>query len=279
MPWYLDFGFQAAQMLVFNKLKNLFGGKLRFFLSGGAPLSLEIAEFFHASGILVLEGYGLTENTAACNLNTHDGFKLGTVGRALPGVEVRIADDGEIMLRGPNVFAGYYKREDATAEALEEDGWFHTGDIGVFDDEGFLRITDRKKDLIVTSGGKNIAPQNLENLMKTDPLISQIMVYGDKRNFLTALITLDPDEAAAYAEHKEIEYEEFSELADNPIIHEKMERALAAKNKKLASYETIKKFAILPEDFEIGEELTPTLQVRRKVVTEKYWDLLDGLYA
>ncbi len=279
VPWYLDFGFQAAQMLVFNKLKNLFGGKLRFFLSGGAPLSKEIAEFFHASGILVLEGYGLTENTAACNLNTHDAFKLGTVGRPLPGVEVRIADDGEIMLRGPNVFAGYYKREEATAEALEEDGWFHTGDIGVFDDDGFLRITDRKKDLIVTSGGKNIAPQNLENLMKTDPLISQIMVYGDKRNFLTALITLDPDEAAAYAEHKEIEYDDLAELADNPIINEKMERVLAAKNKDLASYETVKKFAILPEDFEVGEELTPTLKVKRKFAIEKYWDILDALYV
>ncbi len=278
VPFYLDFGFQAAQMLVFNKLKNLFGGKLRFFISGGAPLSQEIAEFFHASGILVLEGYGLTENTAACNLNTHDAFKLGTVGRSLPGVEVRIADDGEIMLRGPNVYAGYFKREEATAEALEEDGWFHTGDIGVFDDDGFLRITDRKKDLIVTSGGKNIAPQNLENLMKTDPMISQIMVYGDKRNFLTALITLDPDEAAAYAEYKEIEYEDLSELADNPIINEKMERVLQAKNKKLASYETIKKFAILPEDFEIGEELTPTLKVKRKFTIEKYWDILDALY-
>ena len=278
VPFYLNLGYQAAQMLVFNKLKNLFGGKLRFFISGGAPLSQEIAEFFHAAGILVLEGYGLTENTAACNLNTHDAFKLGTVGRSLPGVEVRIADDGEIMLRGPNVYAGYYMREEATAEAMEEDGWFHTGDIGVFDDEGYLRITDRKKDLIVTSGGKNIAPQNLENLMKTDPMISQIMVYGDKRNFLTALITLDPDEAAAYAEHKEIEYEDFAELADNPLINEKMERVLQAKNKKLASYETIKKFAILPEDFEIGEELTPTLKVKRKFTIEKYWDILDALY-
>ena len=278
VPFYLDFGYQASQMLVFNKLKNLFGGELRFFISGGAPLSREIAEFFHAAGILVLEGYGLTENTAACNLNTHDAFKLGTVGRSLPGVEVRIADDGEIMLRGPNVFAGYYDREEATAEAMEEDGWFHTGDIGVFDDDGYLTITDRKKDLIVTSGGKNIAPQNIENLMKTDPLISQIMVYGDKRNFLTALVTLDPDEAASYAEHKEIEYEELSELAEDPQINEKMERVIQAKNKKLASYETIKKFAILPEDFEIGEELTPTLKVKRKFTIEKYWDILDALY-
>jgi len=263
---------------VFNKLKKLFGGELRFFISGGAPLSREIAEFFHAAGILVLEGYGLTENTAASNLNSADAFKLGTVGRALSGVEVRIAEDGEIMLRGKNVFAGYHRREEATAEVLEEDGWFHTGDIGVIDDDGYLKITDRKKDLIVTSGGKNIAPQNIENLMKTDPLISQIMVYGDKRNYLTALVTLDPDEAVSYAEHKELEYEDFAELTRDPIIHQKLDRVIQAKNRKLASYETIKKFAVLEQDFEIGEELTPTLKVKRKFTIEKYQKKLGALY-
>ena len=276
-PW-ISIPLQVAQMLVFNKLKKLFGGELRFFISGGAPLSREIAEFFHAAGILVLEGYGLTENTAASNLNSADAFKLGTVGRALEGVEVRIAEDGEIMLRGKNVFSGYHRREEATAEVLEEDGWFHTGDIGVIDEDGYLKITDRKKDLIVTSGGKNIAPQNIENLMKTDPMISQIMVYGDKRNYLTALVTLDPDEAASYAEHKELEYEDFAELTRDPIIHQKLDRVIQAKNRKLASYETIKKFAVLEQDFEIGEELTPTLKVKRKFTIEKYQKELDALY-
>ena len=293
VPFYLSLPLQVAELLVFNKLKRLFGGELRFFISGGAPLSREIAEFFHSAGILVLEGYGLTENTAASNLNTAEAFRLGTVGKALPEMEVLIADDGEILLRGPNVFAGYFRHEEATAEAMgpyrssgeakaqdkDKGGdWFHTGDIGVIDGDGFLKITDRKKDLIVTSGGKNIAPQNLENLFKTDPMISQVMVYGDKRNYLTALVTLDPDEAAAFAERKEIDYEELAELARHPLVRERVERGIERKNVELASYETIKKIAILEQDFEVGEELTPTLKVKRKFAIKKYWDLLDGLY-
>jgi long-chain acyl-CoA synthetase len=278
VPPYLALTFQAAEMLVFNKLKNTFGGKIRFFISGGAPLSREIAEFFHAAGMLVLEGYGLTECTAASNLNSPTAFRFGTVGKPLPGVDVRIADDGEILIKGDNNFSCYYKRDEATAEAIE-DGWFHTGDIGTFDKDGFLQITDRKKDLIVTSGGKNIAPQNIENLLKTDPIISQVMVYGDKRNYLTALVTLDPDEAASYAEHKEIEYETIAELARNPVIQDRVDRAIKKKNQQLASYETIKKFAVLEADFEVGEELTPTLKVKRKFTTEKYIDILEGLYS
>ena len=229
VPPHLSLSFQAAEMLVFGKLKRTFGGKIRFFISGGAPLAREIAEFFHAAGMLILEGYGLTETTAASNLNAPRAFRFGTVGKPLPGVEMRIADDGEILLRGDNIFAGYYRREDATAEVMQ-DGWFCTGDIGTIDADGLLRITDRKKDLIVTSGGKNIAPQNIENLLKTDPIISQVMVYGDKRNYLTALVTLDPDEAASYAEHKEIAWEHMSELSRHPQIRDRVDRAIQKKN-------------------------------------------------
>ena len=276
-PW-LALPFQAAELLVFNKLKRRFGGELRFFISGGAPLALEIAEFFHAAGMLVLEGYGLTENVAAACVNRMDKYRFGTVGPAIPNVDVRIADDGEVLLRGDNVFAGYHRNEKATAEAIV-DGWFHTGDIGEVDDDGFLRITDRKKDLIVTSGGKNVAPQNIENLMKTAPIISQIMVHGDKRNYLTAILTIDEEEARSYAEHKEIEAEDWEELCEHPLIRSRVEREMAARNKGLASYETIKKFAIVAQEFEVGEELTPSLKVKRKVVTEKYQELLDGMYS
>jgi long-chain acyl-CoA synthetase len=281
-PW-LDIPFQVAEMLVFNKFRKAFGGDVRFFISGGAPLPREIAEFFHAGGMTILEGYGLTETTAASHLNKLDDFRFGTVGPTLPGVECKIAQDGEILLKGPNVFAGYHNRPEATAEALV-DGWFLTGDIGEIDPDGKLRITDRKKDLIVTSAGKNIAPQNIENHMKTDPFISQFVVYGDKRNYLVALVTLDPDQAREYAEHKGLEeqgvdLDDHEALCAHPVLQAKLRRIIEEKNKALASYETIKKFVIVDKDFEVGEELTPTLKVRRKVVTEKYWDLLDGLYA
>ena len=280
----LDICFQVAELLVFNKLRKAFGGEVRFFISGGAPLSREIAEFFHAAGMTILEGYGLTETTAASHLNTLEAYRFGTVGALLPGVEMKIAGDGEILLRGPNVFQGYHLRPEATAEAIV-DGWFHTGDIGEEDSDGKLRITDRKKDLIVTSAGKNIAPQNIENHMKSDPFISQIMVYGDKRNYLVALITLDPDQAKDYAEHKkldetdDLDLEDYAAVVTHPQLHAKVKRVIAEKNKALASYETIKKFAIVDKDFEVGDELTPTMKVRRKVVIEKYWDLLDGFYA
>ncbi len=268
---------EMASMLVLRKLAKLFGGKLRFFISGGAPLPREIAEFMHSCGILVLEGYGLTETTAASNLNTLDHFRFGTVGKVMPGVEVSIAEDGEVLMRGRNILREYYKRPEATAEALDG-GWFHSGDIGEFDDDGFLRITDRKKDLIVTSGGKNIAPQNIENWIKQDPWISQVMVYGDRRNYLVALVTLDEEEVDRYGEDKELEYESFAELTRHPRIRYKVDKILAEKNKRLPSWETIKYWAVLERDFEVGEELTPTLKVKRKVCNAKYQDILDGLY-
>lgn len=268
-----------AHQLVFKKLHQLVGGRLRYFISGGAPLAQEIAEFFHAAGILILEGYGLTETCPALTANRYDRYKFGTVGPALPGVELRLAADGEILARGPNIARGYYKRPKATTEVFLEDGWLATGDIGEIDAEGFLRITDRKKDIIVTAGGKNIAPQNLENLLKTDPYISQAMVYGDRRPYLTAVLTLDLEETRRYAEAHGIAAETSQELAVQPQIKQLVTERIHTLNAQLASYETIKKFVLAPTDFttESGE-LTPTLKVKRKVVTEKYHALIEQLY-
>ncbi len=279
-PWllpHLALLEEMANMLVLRKLARLFGGKLRFFISGGAPLSREIAEFMHSIGILVLEGWGLTETAAAATLNTTTHYRFGTVGKVLPGVEVKVAEDGELLIRGRNILREYYRRPEATAEALS-DGWFHSGDIGEIDDDGFVRITDRKKDLIVTSGGKNIAPQNIENQIKQQPFISQAVVYGDQRNYLVGLVTLDEEEVRKYAEEREIEFETFAELTRHPRVVRRVDRQMAEVNKKLPSWETIKYWAILERDFEVGEELTPSLKVKRKVVTARYRELIDGLY-
>jgi len=270
---------RLAHQLVFKKLHQSVGGRLRYFVSGGAPLAQDITEFFHAAGMLILEGYGLTETCPALTANRYDQYKFGTVGTALPGVELRIAADGEIVARGSNIAKGYYKRPEATAEVFLEDGWFATGDIGEIDPEGFLRITDRKKDLLVTAGGKNIAPQNLENLLKADSYISQAMVYGDRRPYLTALLTLDLDETCRYARAHGIAADTAPALAAHPQIHQLITARVAQINQQLAAYETIKKFIIAPTDFtpESGE-LTPTLKVKRKVVTQMYQEQLDRLY-
>ena len=268
-----------AHRLVFHKLHDALGGRLRYFVSGGAPLAREIAEFFHAAGLLILEGYGLTETCPALTANRHDNYKFGTVGPALPGVELRLDDDGEIQARGPNIARGYYQRPEATAEVFLDDGWFATGDIGEIDADGFLRITDRKKDLLVTAGGKNVAPQNIENLLKGDPLISQAMVYGDRRPFLTAVLTLDMEAATSYARELGISGETAAELAGNPQVRTLLEGRVERVNQRLAPYETIKKFVIAREDFtEASNELTPTLKVKRQVVTQKYQEELDALY-
>ena len=270
---------RLAHQLVFKKLHQSVGGRLRYFVSGGAPLAQDITEFFHAAGMLILEGYGLTETCPALAANRYDQYKFGTVGTAFPGVELRIAADGEIVARGPNIAKGYYKRPEATAEVFLEDGWFATGDIGEIDPEGFLRITDRKKDLLVTAGGKNIAPQNLENLLKADPYISQAMVYGDRRPYLTALLTLDLDETCRYARAHGIAADTAPALAAHPQIYQLIAARVAQINQQLAAYETIKKFIIAPTDFTPeGGELTPTLKVKRKVVTQMYQEQLDRLY-
>jgi len=279
IPLGLRLKHRIAHKLVFSKLHAALGGRLRFANSGGAPLSKEIAEFFHAAGILILEGYGLTETCPALAVNRVDAFKFGSVGKALPGVELRIAPDGEILARGPNIATrGYWKKPEATAEVFEAGGWFHTGDIGRIDADGFLYITDRKKDLIVTAGGVNIAPQNIENLLKTDPFVSQAMVHGDRRPYPVALVTLNPEELAKFAREQGISGSD-AEIAKHPKIVERVGRIVGAKNAELQSYAQIKKFAILPGDFtQENGDLTPTLKVKRKVVAEKYQSLLESLY-
>ena len=270
---------RLAHRLVFKKLHQSVGGRLRYFVSGGAPLAQDIAEFFHAAGILILEGYGLTETCPALTANRYNHYKFGTVGPALPGVELRLAPDGEILARGPNIAKGYYKRPAETAEVFLEDGWFATGDIGEIDHDGFLRITDRKKDLIITAGGKNIAPQNLENLLKTDLYISQALVYGDRRPYLTAVLTLDVEATRGYASAYGIPGETAPELAGQPQIQQLLEARVAHLNQQLAPYETIKQFIIAPTDFTIESgELTPTLKIKRQVVIQRYQEQIERLY-
>jgi long-chain acyl-CoA synthetase len=269
----------VADRLVFGKIRERMGGRLRFFISGGAPLAREIAEFLHALGILILEGYGLTETSTVTTVNRLERYKFGTVGKALPGTEIRLAPDGEILVGGPHIFREYFNDPASTREAIDAEGWLHTGDIGVIDEEGFLRITDRKKDIIVTSGGKNIAPQNVENLLKNDRYVSQAFVYGDRRKYLTALITLSPEEIVAWAAQKGLAERDAEALARHPEVEKLIRGSVEEVNRGLASFEQVKKFVVLGRDFsqETGE-LTPTLKVRRKVVVEKYGRLLDALY-
>lgn len=271
--------FSIADRLVFGKIRARLGGRLRFFVSGGAPLAREIAEFFHAMDILILEGYGLTETPSVVSANQVDNFRFGSVGKPLPGTEVRIASDGEILVRGPHVFKEYYRDPAATREAIDPEQWFHTGDIGVIDADGFLRITDRKKDIIVTSGGKNVAPQNVENLLKTDKFVSQAFVFGDRKKYLTAILTLVPEEIGKWAGENGIPERDPVALAKAPRVIEMMSARVDGMNRSLVSFEQIKKFVLLGNDFtqETGE-LTPTLKVKRKVVIQKYGMLLDALY-
>jgi long-chain acyl-CoA synthetase len=276
---WLSLKFPLADRLVFSKIRERLGGRLRFFVSGGAPLSREIAEFFHAMGILILEGYGLTETPSVVTAQKIDQFKFGTVGKPLPGTEVRIASDGEILIRGPHVFKEYYRDPEATQEAIDPEGWFHSGDIGTIDSDGFLRITDRKKDIIVTSGGKNVAPQNVENMLKNDKFVSQAFVYGDRRKYLTALITLSGEDIVKWAEQNGIQERDPVLLAKSPRVEAMMQARVDEINRELATFEQVKKFVLLGADFtqETGE-LTPTLKVKRKVVIKKYGNLLDALY-
>ncbi|MGH7350373.1 MAG: AMP-dependent synthetase/ligase [Candidatus Rokuibacteriota bacterium] len=279
VPAGLAFKYRIAHKLVFSKLHEALGGRLRFAVSGGAPLSKEIAEFFHAAGILILEGYGLTETCPSLSFNRLDRFKFGSVGQAQPGIEIRIAADGEILGRGPNIAKGYFKKPEATAEVFLADGWFATGDIGRLDEDGFLYITDRKKDLIVTAGGMNIAPQNIENLLKGDPFISQAMVHGDGRPYPVALITVNPEELAKFAREQGILNTEPAALAKHPKVVERVARIIETRNGELQSYAKVKKFSILPSDFTIENGLlTPTLKVKRRIITDKHRELLDSLY-
>ena len=267
-----------AERLVFGKIKKRTGGRLRVFVSGGAPLPREIAEFFGAVGLLILEGYGLTETSPVIAVNRPDDFRPGTVGPPVEGVEVKIAPDGEILTRGPHVMKGYYNRPEATAEAIDKDGWFHTGDVGFLED-GFLTITDRKKDIIVTSGGKNIAPQPIENVLKTNKYIAEVVMIGNKRNFPSALVVPNFEALEKLAAARGIAFRDREDLVRRPEIVAHYEQAVKEATGDLARFEQIKKITLLPREFSIESgELTPKLSVKRRVVEQKYKDMIDRMY-
>jgi len=267
-----------ADRLVFSKVKERLGGRLRLPISGGAPLAPEIAELFDALGVSIIEGYGLTECTTAATTNRSDNYRFGTVGQALPGFELRLADDGELLIRSETVFAGYFKEPEATAEVLDGDGWLRTGDIATIDDDGFVTITDRKKDIIVTAGGKNIAPQNLENDLKTSRFVSQALVVGDRRPYPAALITLDPVEIGKWASEQGLDGD-LSSLSRDPRVVELMSSVVEDVNRDRSRYEQLKRFAILERDFEMERgEVTPTLKLRRGVVLDHFAKAVEGLY-
>jgi long-chain acyl-CoA synthetase len=261
VPPLLALQHRLANKLVYSKVKDRLGGRIRICISGGAPLAKEVIEFFHALDILILEGYGLTECTTAATVNRPSQFRFGTVGPGLPGVELRLADDGEVLIKTDTIFAGYYKDDEATREVLPGDGWLRSGDVGEIDADGFVTITDRKKDILVTAGGKNVAPQNLENALKTHPIVSQALVVGDRRPYVTALITLAEDVPTEGAE-------------------EEMQRVVDDVNKELSRFEQIKRFTILQRDFSAEEgEVTPTLKLKRRVCQEHFADEIEALYS
>jgi long-chain acyl-CoA synthetase len=261
VPRGLALRHRIADKLVYSKVKERLGGRIRICVSGGAPLAKEIIEFFHALDILILEGYGLTECTTAATVNRPTSYRFGTVGPALPGVRLRIADDGEVLIETETIFDGYYKDEEATREILPGDGWLRSGDVGTLDEDGFLTITDRKKDILVTAGGKNVAPQNLENALKTHSIISQALVVGDRRPYVAALITLVED-----ASHEDAEAE--------------VQRAVDEVNRDLSRFEQIKRFTVLPRDFTAEDgEVTPTLKLKRRVCQEHFAGEIEALYS
>jgi long-chain acyl-CoA synthetase len=276
VPDELQKAFDEADGKLYQNVRNLFGGRIRQAVTGAAPISKEILEFFYACGVPVMEGYGMTETSTVASSNRPDAFRFGSVGKPLAGVEARIADDGELLLRGPNIFQGYFKNEEATREALA-DGWLHTGDLGSIDEDGFIYITGRKKDIIITAGGKNITPANLENGLKQNRYISQAVVIGDRRPYLVALITLDPEELPAFAEQHGLQPDE---VYKSEQMRAEVRRAVDEVNSAVGRVEQIKKFTILPQDLsQPTGELTPTLKVKRNVVNEKYAEEIEALYA
>ena len=279
VPRGLALQHRLADRLVYSKVKERLGGRLRRAVSGGAPLSIEILEFFHSLDILILEAYGLTECTTGATSNTKESFKFGTVGKALPGWELKLADDGELFIRSPTVFAGYYKDEQATAAILDDEGWLATGDVATIDDEGFVTITDRKKDILVTAGGKNVAPQNLENELKSSRYVSQALVVGDRRPYVAALITLDPVEIEAWAKERNLDGD-LDALAEHPDVQALVQSIVDGVNAPHSRFEQIKRFDILPRDFSLEEgELTQTLKLRRKACLEHFAAEVEALYS
>lgn len=275
----LQLSHAVAEKLVFTKLREKIGAKLRLVVSGGAPATPHVIEFFNAVGIKTLEGYGLTETAAPATVNRMHKVKIGSVGPALPSVEMKIAEDGEVLLRGPSICTSYYKNEAANKDAFTEDGWFKTGDIGTIDGDGYLRITDRKKDLIVNSAGKNIAPQRIEAVLKTIPFVTQAVVFGDKQKYLSALITLDEVPVTEFAREKGWSFSTYMDLARSPKLNEFVRKEIQLRSGQLADYEQVKRFAILPQELSVEEgELTATLKIKRNVVAKKYRALVEALY-
>ena len=270
--------YRIGQRLVFSKLKARTGGRLRYFVSGGAPLAPEINKFFYAAGLVILEGYGLTETSPVISVNTPNAFRIGTVGKPIPGVEVLIASDGEICTRGPHVMKGYYNKPQATAEVIDGERWFHTGDIGTLED-GFIRITDRKKDIIVTAGGKNIAPQPIENKVKTNKYVSQAVMIGDKRRFPVLLVVPNWEQLEKWARQRNIIWTDRAQLLQMPTIKAKIDKEVAEELAGLARFEIPKRIALLEHDFSVERgELTPTLKVKRRVIDKTYKAVIDSLY-
>ena len=278
VPFTLVAKHRVADKLVFKKLRERTGGRLRFFISGGAALSKELGEFFEAVGLQIVEGYGLTESSPVIAANKPDDYKFGTVGKPLPGVEIKIASDGEILARGPNIMQGYFKKKKETEETIVN-GWLHTGDIGVFDTDGFLMITDRKKHLFKTSAGKYIAPTPIENIFLSSKYIDQFVLIGDRRMFLSALIVPDYEALKEYADAHKITYSSESDLTNNDQVYKLIEDDMAKLQKKLANYERVRKFALLDKPFTIETgEITPSLKIKRKVVEKKYNYLIEQMY-
>ncbi len=276
---FLATQYAIAQKLVFSKLRERTGGRLRFFVSGGAPLAAEINKFFYAAGLVILEGYGLTETSPVIGVNTPGAFRIGTIGKPVNGVEVRIAADGEILTKGPHVMKGYFNKPDATRDAIDADGWFHTGDIGIIEDD-FIRITDRKKDIIVTAGGKNIAPQPIENQVKTNKYVSQAVMIGDRRKFPVILVVPNFEQLEKWAKIKNLLWTDRAQLLQMPTVQAKMEKEVGKQFEGLAHFETPKKIALLEHDFSVETgELTPTLKVKRRVIDQHHKALIDSLYA
>lgn len=278
VPLLIWLQYKLAHKLVFSKLHAALGGRLRWCISGAAPLSPAIAKFFHAAGIRVLEGIGMTENMSFSNVNRADNYRIGWVGPPGPGIEQKIAEDGEIMFRGRNVMKGYYKMPEETAETITADGWLHTGDIGEIDSENFLRVTGRKKELIITAGGKNIAPSAIEGVLATSKYINQVCVIGDQRKYLSALVSLDPDTIPEYARENGIPFRETDDLINNEQIVRLIESEIAEKNKEFASYETIKKVTIVPEFTIENGLITPTLKLKKNLICKEYEAEIDGMY-
>jgi len=280
VPRGLAFKKKIADRLVFSKLQARTGGRIRFFVSGAAPLSADIAKFFYSAGLPVIEGYGLTESSPVLTLNPLDRIKLGTVGRAIPGVELKIASDGEILARGPNIMQGYYKLPEATKEMLDADGWLHTGDIGELDSDGYLKITDRKKELLKTAGGKYIAPQPIEGMIKRNKFVANAVLYGDRRKYPIVLVVPNFDNLERWAKERNLSYHSKAELIQLADVQAKVEREVMSMLKELAKFETPKKVLLLENDFTIESgELTPTLKVKRRVVEKRYKDQIDAAYA